>query len=297
MAQTFSGSQALDAVVNLAISQGKLPGAVLVVGHEDRVVYHKAYGKRALVPAPEAMTEDTIFDIASLTKVIATTSSLMKLFEQGKFRLNDKITDYISEFQDGASEITIRNLMTHFSGLARDLVLDRPWSGYDTGVRIAAIAKPEGPPGVRYAYSDINFILLGELVHCLSGQMLSDYARQNIFQPLGMKDTLFLPPASLLGRIAPTERVPPSGPPLRGVVHDPTARNMGGVAGHAGVFSTAADLARFAQMMLNGGELDGVRIFNPSNGSEIHPTAESARSADPTRPRLGHRFYAVRESR
>jgi uncharacterized protein YbbC (DUF1343 family)/CubicO group peptidase (beta-lactamase class C family) len=262
-AQAFSGSQALDDTINHAIEQNKLPGAVLVMGHEGRIVYEKAYGKRALVPAPETMTQDTIFDIASLTKVVATTSSLMKLFEQGKFRLNDKVTEYIPEFQGGKSEVTIRNLLTHFSGLAPDVALDQPWKGYETGIRMAATTRPEAPPGTRYIYSDINFILLGELVHRLSGQMLSDYARQNIFQPLGMKDTTFLPPASLIPRIAPTERIGPNGAPLRGVVHDPTARNMGGVAGHAGVFSTAADLARFAQMMLNGGELDGVRVFSP----------------------------------
>ncbi len=261
--QAFAGSQALDDAVNLAIEQGKLPGAVLVVGHDGHIVHFKAYGKRALVPLPEAMTKDTIFDIASLTKVVATTSSLMKLFEQGKFRLNDKITDYIPEFQGGKSDITIRNLFTHFSGLAPDVALDKPWTGYATGIRMAATTKPEGPPGVRWVYSDINFILLGELVHRLSGQMLSEYARQNIFEPLGMKETMFQPPASLVPRIAPTERLRANGPPLRGVVHDPTARNMGGVAGHAGVFSTAVDLARFAQMMLNGGELDGVRLFSP----------------------------------
>jgi uncharacterized protein YbbC (DUF1343 family)/CubicO group peptidase (beta-lactamase class C family) len=262
-AQTFAGSEALDTTVNLAIEQGKLPGAVLIVGNRGHIVYFKAYGKRALIPEPEAMTKDTIFDIASLTKVVATTPSLMKLFEQGKFRLNDKITDYIPEFQGGKSDITIRNLFTHFSGLAPDVPLETPWSGYATGIHLATTTKPQGPPGVRFVYSDINFILLGELVHRLSGQMLSDYARQNIFLPLGMKDTMFQPPAALLPRIAPTERSSPNGPPFRGVVHDPTARNMGGVAGHAGVFSTASDLARFAQMMLNGGELDGVRLFSP----------------------------------
>jgi uncharacterized protein YbbC (DUF1343 family)/CubicO group peptidase (beta-lactamase class C family) len=262
-AQTFAGSQALDDAVNLAIEQGKLPGAVVIVGNHGHIVHFKAYGKRALVPVPEAMTTDTIFDIASLTKVVSTTSSLMKLFEQGKFRLNDRITDYIPEFQGGKSDITIRNLFTHFSGLAPDVPLDTPWSGYATGVHLAATTKPEGPPGVHYVYSDINFVLLGELVHRLSGQMVSDYARKNIFLPLGMKDTMFQPPASLVPRIAPTERSSPNGPPLRGIVHDPTARNMGGVAGHAGVFSTASDLARFAQMMLNGGELDGVRLFSP----------------------------------
>ncbi len=261
--QTFSGSEAIDNAVDLAIEQGKLPGAVVLIGHDGQVVYRKAYGKRALVPVPEAMTADTIFDIASLTKVVATTSSLMKLFEQGKFRLNDKITQHIPEFQGGKSDITIRNLFTHFSGLAPDVPLNYTWTGYPTGIRLAATTKPEGPPGLRFVYSDINFILLGELVHRLSGQMLSDYARKNVFLPLGMTETMFLPPASLVPRIAPTERTRPDAIPLRGVVHDPTARNMGGVAGHAGVFSTADDLARFAQMMLNGGELNGVRLFSP----------------------------------
>jgi uncharacterized protein YbbC (DUF1343 family)/CubicO group peptidase (beta-lactamase class C family) len=262
-AQTFAGSAALDQAVNLAVEQGKLPGAVLVVGHDGRIVHRKAYGKRALVPTPEAMTVDTIFDIASLTKVVATTASLMKLFEQGKFRLNDKITDYIPEFQAGKSDITIRNLFTHFSGLAPDVPLEQPWSGYQTGIHLGATTKPQGPPGVRFVYSDINFILLGELVHRLSGLMVADFARQNVFLPLGMNETTFQPPAAWLPRIAPTERPSRASPPLRGVVHDPTARNMGGVAGHAGVFSTADDLARFAQMMLNAGELDGVRVFSP----------------------------------
>ena len=130
-------------------------------------------------------------------------------------------------------------------------------------MRLAYTDKPAGPPGVRHVYSDINFILLGELVHRLSGQTLAEYARQNVFLPMGMQETMFLPPASWMPRIAPTERPDKNGPPLRGVVHDPTARYMGGVAGHAGLFSTADDLARFAQMMLNGGELDGVRLFSP----------------------------------
>jgi uncharacterized protein YbbC (DUF1343 family)/CubicO group peptidase (beta-lactamase class C family) len=261
-AQSFEGGPAIDAAINQAIEQGRLPGAVVLIGHRDQVVYRKAYGKRALVPVPEAMTADTIFDCASLTKVIATTPSLMKLFEQGRFRLNDKITDYIPEFQGGKSDITIRNLFTHFSGLRPDVPLDPTWTGYQAGIHLAVTDPPAGPPGVRFVYSDINFILLGELVHRLSGQMLSDYARQNIFLPLGMKETMFQPPAALVPRIAPTERFPKNGPPLRGVVHDPTARNMGGVAGHAGLFSTADDLARFARMMIGGGELDGVRVFS-----------------------------------
>src|SRR5579883_713525 len=250
-AQTFSGAADIDAAINQAIQDGRLPGAVLVIGHDGHVVYRKAYGNRALAPQTEPMTVDTIFDCASLTKVVSTTSSLMKLFEQGKFRLNDRITQYIPEFQGGKSDITIRNLMTHFSGLQPDVPLKPEWSGYQHGIELAEKTPPAGPPGARFVYSDINFNLLGELVHRLSGQLVSDYARQHIFEPLGMHDTMFNPPASLIPRIAPTEALN-GGAPLRGVVHDPTARYMGGVAGDAGMFSTADDMARFAQMLLNG---------------------------------------------
>ena len=137
-AQTFSGARALDDTISLAIEDGRVPGAVVLVGHAGEVVYRKAYGKRALVPLPEAMTVDTIFDCASLTKVIATTSSLMKLFEQGKFRLSDRVTEYIPEFQGGKSDITLRHLFTHFSGLAPDVPLKEPWTGYQTGIRLAS---------------------------------------------------------------------------------------------------------------------------------------------------------------
>jgi uncharacterized protein YbbC (DUF1343 family)/CubicO group peptidase (beta-lactamase class C family) len=262
-AQTFAGSPALDEAINQAISEGRTPGAVLIVGHDGRIVHRQAYGTRALEPLPEPMTVDTLFDCASLTKVVATTASLMKLFEEGRFRLNDKVTDYIPEFEGGKSDITIRNLLTHFSGLRPDVDLKPEWRGYETGVRLAAIDPPTAPPGARFTYSDINFILLGEIVHRLSGSLVSDYARQHIFEPLRMKESMFQPPAALALRIAPTERLTATGAPLRGVVHDPTTRYMGGVAGHAGLFSTADDLARFAQMMLNRGELDGVRIFSP----------------------------------
>jgi uncharacterized protein YbbC (DUF1343 family)/CubicO group peptidase (beta-lactamase class C family) len=262
-AQTFSASPSLDQAVEQAIQEGRIPGAVLLIGHNGQIVHRKAYGKRALVPTPEPMTVDTIFDLASLTKVVATTSSLMKLFEEGKFRLNDRVTQYMPEFQDGKSDLTIRNLFTHFSGMPPDLILNPPWSGYQTGIHKAMIEKPNAPPGVHFVYSDINFILLGELVHRLSGQMLSDYAREHIFLPLGMRETMFQPPASLDPRIAPTERDGPRGAPLRGVVHDETSRYMGGVAGHAGLFSTADDLARFCEMLLRKGELDGTHLFSP----------------------------------
>ena len=263
LAQTFSGAQRLDDTINQAIKDGKCPGAVVLVGHNGKVVYKQAYGERSVMPDHEPMTVDTIFDIASLTKVVATVPSIMKLYEEGKFRLNDRVTEYIPEFQGGRSEITIRDLLTHFSGLRPDLPLTPHWTGYDTGIKMACEDPPQNPPGQSHVYSDINFELLGELVHRLSGKMENDYSRETIFLPLGMKDTMYLPPTSLLSRIAPTEVDPATGLPLHGVVHDPTARNMGGVAGHAGLFSTADDLSRYAQMMLNEGTLDGVHLFNP----------------------------------
>lgn len=260
-AQTFSGGPALDAVIGKAVSDGLIPGAVLLVGHNGAVVYQKAYGSRALVPEREPMSLDTVFDAASLTKVIATSSAMMRLVEEGKVRTNDRVTQYLPEFQGGKSEITVRDLLTHFSGLRPDLDMPPAWRGYDTGIRLALADKPANPPGARFVYSDINFILVGEMVRRITGQTLADYVREKVFLPLGMNDSRFNPPAEWLPRIAPTEL--DAGKPLRGVVHDPTARAMGGIAGHAGLFTTAADLSRFAQMMINGGELDGTRVFSP----------------------------------
>jgi len=252
-AQNFSGSAALDSSIEQAIHDQLIPGAVLIVGHNGKILHRKAYGNRALVPAKEAMTADTIFDAASLTKVIATTSAVMKLFEEGKIRIADPVTAYLPDFQNGKSEITIRDLMTHFSGLRPDLDLEPAWSGYDIGIGRALAEKSTSAPGVRFVYSDINFELLGEIVHRVSGKTLDAYAREKIFEPLGMHETMFKPPASLRSRIAPTEIDPATGAPFRGIVHDPTARYMGGVAGHAGLFTTADDLAKFAEMMVNGG--------------------------------------------
>ncbi len=262
-AQTFSAGLELDQAIGQAIGENRIPGAVLLVGHNGAVVYQKAYGRRADVPVPEPMTLDTIFDCASLTKVVATTSALMKLFEEGKLRLNDRVTEYLPEFQGGKSDITIRNLMTHFSGLRPDLDLEPVWAGYETGIQRALIDKPANPPGVRFVYSDINFILLGEIVHRLSGEMLPDYVRKVVFLPLGMHDTMFQPPPALRYRIAPTEMLEKDHLLLRGVVHDPTSRDMGGIAGHAGLFSTAQDLALFCQMLLDKGAWQGARIFSP----------------------------------
>lgn len=267
-AQTnFPGSPHLDAAIEEAVAKDQIPGAVCLAARVEKdgrtaVLHFKAYGNRALVPEREPMTPDTIFDAASLTKVVATTASLMKLFEQGKVRLNDRVTEYLPDFQGGKSDITVRQLLTHFSGLRPDLDLEPEWSGYETGIAKALADQPVAEPGQRFIYSDINFILLGEIVRVVSGRPLDQFAREEVFLPLGMKDTLFNPPEDLRPRIAPTEIVKST--LLRGTVHDPTTRYMGGVAGHAGMFTTAEDLARFAAMILNLGRLpDGQQFVSP----------------------------------
>src|SRR5258708_3619071 len=226
--ERFSGSELLDEAIEISLAAGQMPGAVLLVGQGDIVLHRRAYGQRSLTPLPEAMTADTIFDAASLTKVVATTACLMKLVEQGKVRLNDRVTTYLPQYQGGKSEITVRLLLTHFSGLRPDLDLTPAWSGYQTGIRKALADKPAGAPGERFVYSDINFLLLGEIVHRVSGKTLDRFALEDVFQPLGMKDSTFNPAPPLAQRIAPTEQYPGMAEPLRGVVHDPTARYMGG---------------------------------------------------------------------
>ena len=263
-AQTFSAAADLDAVTLQAIKDGYMPGAVILVGHNGKVVFKKAYGDRALVPAKEAATVDTIYDVASLTKVVATTPAMMKLVETGRVRLDDPVTAYLPEFQGGTSDITVRDLMIHFSGLRPDLDLEPVWSGYETGIKKALADKPADPRGAKFVYSDINFELLGEIVRRVSGKPLDEFVQEQIYRPLGMKDTTFRPPAAWVNRIAPTEIDATTGKPLRGVVHDPTARYMGGVAGHAGVFSTADDLAIYAQMFLDMGRRGNTRIFAPA---------------------------------
>src|ERR1700726_2222978 len=243
----------LDPIIQQAIHEGNIPGAVLLVGHDGHVIYRKAYGARALEPRHEAMTVDTIFDLASLTKVIATTTAMMQLVERGKVRLNDPVAKYLPEFaQNGKEDITIRQLMTHYSGLAPDLDLTTPWEGKSTAYQLAFVEPPETTPGSGFVYSDINFIMLGAVVEKVSGETLDAYTTQHIFAPLKMTRTRFVPPATWRPKIAPTQ-YDDKEHMLRGEVHDPTARRMGGVAGHAGLFSTGDDLAKFAQALLNGG--------------------------------------------
>ncbi len=242
----------VDAIIQDAVDHGKTPGAVLLIGHNGHVVHRKAFGSRSLEPTRELMTAGTIFDLASLTKCIATTSAVMQLIESGRVRLNDPVSVYLPEFsQNGKGQVTVRELMTHYSGLAPDLDLKEPWTGHDTAFKMAMEAKLVNPPGTKFVYSDINYETLGFLVEKVSGMPLNEYAAKKIFEPLGMTETRFLPPAGWLPRIAPTQ-YDENGKMLRGVVHDPTARRMGGVAGHAGLFSTADDLAKFAQELLTG---------------------------------------------
>jgi uncharacterized protein YbbC (DUF1343 family)/CubicO group peptidase (beta-lactamase class C family) len=249
----------IDTVVSESIANGETPGAVVLVGRGDTIVFRKAYGQRAVSPAPEPMTLDTMFDVASLTKVVATTTAAMMLLEDGRIRLIDPVAKYVPEFgKYGKDRITVRDLMTHMSGLRPDVDLGDPWEGHETAIRLGTEEIPLAPPGRRFVYSDINYFMLGEIVERVTKTKLDVFLRERVFQPLGMRDTMFNPPRALYGRIAPTQ--PAS---LRGVVHDPTARRMGGVAGHAGLFSTAADLAIFCRMLLDGGAVGGARVLSP----------------------------------
>ena len=242
----------VDVIVRDAIRDKQIPGAVVLIGHNGQVVYRRAFGHRALEPRLETVTVDTIFDIASLTKVVATTTAVMQLVQDGKIRVNEPVARYIPEFaQNEKEDVTIRQLLTHFSGLTEDLDLTEHWQGRDTALKMAYAEKPVFPPGSKFLYSDINFIVLGSLVERVSGTTLDQYCEKDIFRPLKMTHTRFLPPSTWKAKIAPTQ-YDEDNKMLRGVVHDPTARRMGGVAGHAGLFSTADDLSKFAQALLTG---------------------------------------------
>jgi uncharacterized protein YbbC (DUF1343 family) len=280
----------MDQVIETSIEKKELPGAVVLVARHGRIAWRKAYGARAVEPQREIMTADTIFDLASLTKIVATATSIMILIEQGKLRLSDSVVQFIPEMKGGGRDaITIEQLLTHTAGFAPDFDLRERWTGYDEAIKRLYREPLRNQPGARFVYSDINYIALGEVVHRVSGQMLDEFARRNIFVPLGMRDTGFNPAASLKPRIAPTEKrrgqmnylgdsgenAGPQGEQwLRGQVHDPTSFRMSGVAGHAGLFSTADDLSIFCQMILNGGTYNGVRILSPMGVATMtHPRA------------------------
>lgn len=280
-AQTYDFSQ-VDSVMQEGLALKQLPGGVVIIGSGGHVVYHRAFGNRAEDPAIEAMTEDTIFDMASLSKCISTSVAIMQMYEAGKLQFDDPVVKYLPVFgAAGKDKITVRQLLTHYSGLAPDVSLADAWTGKAEGVRRAMASVPAGPPGVKFVYSDINFITLGAIVEKLSGEPLDVYAAKHIFAPLGMTHTSYLTPhcavlfydpqpnATSGGKdcnnlhptredlqlVAPTahndDKPMADDRMLRGEVHDPTTRRMGGVAGHAGVFSTAQDTALFAQALLD----------------------------------------------
>jgi uncharacterized protein YbbC (DUF1343 family)/CubicO group peptidase (beta-lactamase class C family) len=262
---------ALDGIALVAareIRAGRIPGAVVLIGHDGSVVYRRAFGDRALKPSPVPMTADTIFDLASVTKAVATATAIMQLAERGRLRLNAPAASYWPAFGGhGKREITIRDLLTHYSGLPPDLDTSAKWSGYRAAMRRIVAMRPVCARDTRYIYSDINFEALGEIVRRVSGMPLNAYCRKHIFAPLEMRDTFFHVPSFLRRRVAPTDRSAESAAPLRD--QDPTARRMGGVAGHAGLFSTADDLASFAQMMLDGGHRGPERILKPESIAEM----------------------------
>jgi len=246
-----------------AVSAGEIPGAVILVGEGERILYRKAFGFRSLVPSREPMTEDTIFDAASLTKVVATLPAVLLLAEQGKLTLDAPLGRYLPEFGGrGYREVTIRRLLTHSAGLADLPPAEVVTEGSRKIARALADAGLQYPPGGGFRYSDTGFILLGELVHRVSGEPLDRFVARHIFEPLGMRDSTFNPDARLASRIAPTEAI--NSGLLRGRVHDGNARLLGGVAGHAGLFSTADDLARFCAMLVGGGQFQGKRILTPA---------------------------------
>lgn len=283
----------LQDALDAAVSQGETPGVVVRLGWVDGVDGRARHGHRdwaagrlALEPSGLACDAQvkpgahTVYDVASLTKVVVTAPLFARLFEQGVAGPDTLLSSVLPGHP--ASPLTLGHLLTHTSGLPAGLGLDEPWWGQDEAFARATAAQPTHPPGTLFRYSDINFILLTAVAQRLTGRALDALAHEVLFQPLGMLDTGFRPvddpqrgAAVPLGRLAPTEWEGPIGAPrearpagaamLHGLVHDPTARRMGGVAGHAGLFSTVADLDRFARMLLQGGELDGVRVMAASS--------------------------------
>jgi CubicO group peptidase (beta-lactamase class C family) len=253
----------IDGVVQQAIERGETAGAVVHIVHKDRSLYSKAFGDRLQQPHRQPMTMDTLFDLASLTKPVATASAVMHLVEAGQLRVSDTVARYWPEFAaEGKEKVTLEHLLLHTAGL----IADNPLADYAAGAKQAwermARLKLLSPPGERFRYSDVGYLVLGRVVELVSGQSLEVFCRKQLWEPLGMKDTAYKLTEDQKRRSAGTgrrqERM------LQGEVHDPRAAFLGGIAGHAGLFSTASDLARFSRMLLRGGELDGKRLFRES---------------------------------
>ena len=264
-----SGPQAqapYDSIVLSGIRRGAYPGAVLVVGRKDRIVYAKGYGHLTWSSrSPADLPDSTLFDLASLTKAVATTTAAMILVDRGRLALDTPVVRYLPEFHGaGTAGITVRMLLTHTSGLRGDLPTPelRALDGPAALLRAVLAETPRTPPGSRVVYSDLNFVLLGEIIGRVSGEPLDRFVTREVFAPLGLADTRYLPPARLAARAAPTGLW--HGHPVAGAVNDPTAAKAGGVSGNAGLFSTGSDLARFAQFLLRGGTRpDGTPLVSP----------------------------------
>ena len=252
----------IDAIVAQGIADKRMPGCVVCVGRRGKIVLLKAYGNKQLKPAEVPMTTDTVFDMASITKPVATATSIMLLVERGQLKLGQKVADMFPEFAtNDKGEITIFDLLTHQSGLLPDNALADYNDGREQALAKICALKLQAPLATRFIYSDVNFILLGEIVRKVTGKSVHEFSQENIYRPLGMKETGYLPSTELSKRAAPTEER--DGHWMQGEVHDPRAFKLDGVAGHAGLFSTAEDLAVYAQMMLGRGEYGGVRVLSP----------------------------------
>ena len=273
----------IGTAVEAAIARGDCPGAVVVVVHDDAVVYRKAFGNRAIKPDAVTMTADTVFDMASLTKPVATGTSVMLLIQQGKLKPDDLVSKHWPGFAaNGKDKVTVEHLLLHTSGLTADNAVADYADGKAKALEKIAALKLEAPAGTRFKYSDVGFIVLGELVERVGGLPVDAFAKKHVFAPLKMTDTGFSPADALKNRVAPTGLR--DGKIILGDVHDPRAFKMGGVAGHAGLFSTADDMARYCRMLLRGGELDGVRVldaktlalFTEAHAVPLPPTKDGA---------------------
>ena len=285
----------VDDAVAAALTRGDCPGAVVVVVHRDEVVFRKAYGHRAVQPEKVPMTADTVFDLASLTKPLATATAAMIVVEQGRLRLDDPVAKHWPAFAaNGKDGVTVEHLLLHTSGLTADNALADYQDGRAAALDRIAALKLEAPAGTRFRYSDVGFIVLGELVAKLGGRPLDAFAKKHVFDPLKMTDTAFRPGDELKKRTAPTgkrkEQI------ILGEVHDPRSFALGGVAGHAGLFAPADDLARYCRMLLRGGELDGVRVLKPETVklfTEPREVPAGGKPADPPRKLLRSRGWDV----
>jgi CubicO group peptidase (beta-lactamase class C family) len=277
-AQARAVADSVQAVLDRAVADGAFPGAFAAVGTGAGVVAEYGAGR---LDAAEARRPDrtTVWDLASLTKVVGTTSALLQLVGDGRVALDTPVVRYLPAWQAaGAQAVTVRHLLTHSSGLPAWRALYKEATTADEALRHVYATGPDTLPGVRYLYSDLGFILLGQLVERVSGMPLATYASARVFAPLGMRDTRYRPPTAWRGRIAPTEMDPWRQRLVRGEVHDENAFRLDGVAGHAGLFSSGRDLSRLAQLYLRQGALDGVRLFDSATVATFTRVQDPARS-------------------